>query len=73
MDIPINMPDSSEIDCLKLHKMAFVFNAVQSGWEVRKNKGSYIFTKKHEGKKEIFLDSYIRSFIESNSNINKIK
>ena len=34
---------------------------------------TYLFTKKHEGKKEIYLDTYVKSFIEQNMDINKIK
>ena len=73
MDVDVTIPTSTEIDCLKLHKMAFIFNAVQSGWDVKMRDGAYIFSKKHEGKKEIYLDKYLRSFIESNMDINLLK
>ena len=55
-----------EIDTIKLQKMAFIYNAVESGWRVKKNNGAYVFTKRHEGKKEIYLDTYLRSFIDIN-------
>lgn len=71
-NIQIETPKNLEIDCIKLQKMAFIYNAVQSGWEVRMNRGIYVFTKKHEGKKEIYLDSYLKEFVESNMDINKI-
>ena len=32
----------------------------------------YIFTKNHEGKKEVFLDNYLKKFLETNFDINKI-
>ena len=32
----------------------------------------YVFSKRHEGKKEIYLESYLEKFISSNVNINKI-
>ena len=73
MDIQMNVPATSEIDCLKLHKMAFIYNAVQSGWEVKLKNGAYLFTKKHEGKKEIYLDKFLRTFVESNLDINSLK
>ena len=73
MDIKLDVPKITEIDCVKLHKMAFVFNAVQSGWEVKMNNGAYIFAKKHEDKKEIYLDKYLPSFIESNMDISLLK
>jgi hypothetical protein len=31
-----------------------------------------VFSKNHEGKKEIFLDSYLQKFMKSNMDINKI-
>lgn len=60
------------IDTIKLQKMAFIYNAVESGWSVKKRKEAYVFTKNHEGKKEIYLDTYLRSFIETNIDINKL-
>tara|TARA_B100001758_G_C18125310_1_gene460939 strand:+ start:135 stop:356 length:222 start_codon:yes stop_codon:yes gene_type:complete len=73
MDININLPNIKEIDCIKLHKMMFIYNAVQTGWEVKMNKGAYIFRKKHEGKQEIYSESYLQSFINSNMDINLLK
>ena len=53
--------------------MVFLFNALNEGWSIHKRKDSYIFTKKHEGKKEIFLDSYLMSFLKNNFDINKLR
>ena len=58
-DILINTNNELEIDTIKLQKMAFIYNAVESGWKISKQKDSYIFSKKHEGRKEIFLDNYL--------------
>ena len=71
--IRIDTSKGLEIDCITLQKMAFVYNAVQSGWKVSKNDSSYVFTKKHENKKEIYLDTFLKSFVEENMDINKIK
>ena len=71
MDIHINTDEKIQIDYLTLQKMAFLFNALEDGWQIRKSKEKYIFTKKHEGKKEVFLDSYLKRFVEENFNINK--
>ena len=60
------------IDCIKLQKMAFLFNALEKGWAVKKQKEVYIFTKNHEGEKEIFLDSYLRRFMKENIDLNSI-
>jgi hypothetical protein len=63
--ININSPDDLNVDFIKLQKMAFIYNAIESGWSVKKNEDKYIFTKKHEDKKEVYLESYLRKFIES--------
>jgi hypothetical protein len=71
MDIKINVEKDS-IDMVTLQKMVLLYNSLEDGWEIKKNKDKYIFIKKHEGKKEIFLDSYLRRFVEDNIDINKI-
>ena len=58
------------LEFLKLQKMAFVFNALENGWSIKKKGSLYIFTRKHEGKKEVYLDSYLKQFMEENFNIN---
>jgi hypothetical protein len=50
-------------------KMAFINNALENGWSIKKNQESYVFTKKHEGKKEMFSDSYLSTFMKDNSDI----
>jgi hypothetical protein len=72
MDIHINTDEKIQIDYLTLQKMAFLFNALEDGWQIKKNKEKYIFTKRHENKKEIFSDSYLTRFIEKNFNINNL-
>ena len=62
-----------QVDFMKFHKMAFIFNALDNGWTVKKKGNSYIFTKKHEGKKEVFLDEYLQRFMVRNFDIDKIK
>lgn len=56
------------IDKKEFHKMLFVWKALENGWKIKKIKDTdtYIFTKKHEGKKEVFQDSYLEKFILSN-------
>lgn len=72
MDIYISHDKNIDINYLTLQKMVFLFNALEDGWEIKKNDDKYIFVKKHEGKKEVFSDNYLRRFIEQNFNINKI-
>ena len=64
--------NSSEIDVIKLQKMAFIYNALEKGWNVTKKNDLYIFKKNHEGKKEVFLDNYLKQFISENMNMNDI-
>lgn len=61
-----------KIDNIKFQKMLFLFNAINDGWSIKKRNDSYIFTKNHEGKKEVLLDSYLLSFMKGNFDINKI-
>ena len=44
-------------------KKQFIWNALEDGWEIRKKDTSYIFSKSHEGKKEVFSESFLRAFI----------
>ena len=61
-----------QMDPSKFQKMAFLYNAVQDGWTVRKRDDSYIFKKKHEGKQAVFVDTYLNSFITANSDIRSL-
>ena len=62
----INASGFSGVSRAFVTKMGFIHNALESGWSVKKNKESYIFTKKHEGKKEMFSDSYLSTFVKDN-------
>ena len=73
MDVDINIESDKKIDCILLQKMILIYNALDKGWTVKKKKNSYIFTKNHEGKKEVFLDSYLKRFMIDNLDISKIK
>jgi hypothetical protein len=79
MDIQINLDslkdlenENIKIDIITFQKMLFLFNSLQQGWTVKKQNNSYVFTKNHEGKKEIFEDSYLLKFMKTNLDINKI-
>ena len=61
-----------KVDAIKMQKMVFIYNALEEGWNIGKKKDLYIFNKKHENKKEVYLDEYLKSFIEGNINFNKI-
>ena len=77
MDIEINIANSDdnkliEIEQTKFQKMVFLYNALDNGWSIKKRNNSYIFSKNHEGKKEIFEASYLSIFMKENSNINNL-
>ena len=68
----IDTQPNMQMDCIKLQKMALIYNAVQSGWRVERKDEKYIFSKKHEGKKEVYLETYVRDFIEKKRKINTL-
>lgn len=63
---------NAQFDKSKIQKMAFVLNALEDGWVVKKRGDSYIFTKKHEDRKEVFMENYLEDFIISNMNTNNL-
>ena len=71
MDIQITTDTDISIDSIKLQKMAFIFNALENGWAIKKKNNLYIFSKNHEGKKEVYLDDYLTRFMKQNFDINK--
>ena len=61
-----------QMDSSTFQKMLFIYNAIHSGWTVKKQNESYVFRKKHEGKHEVFLDSYLNTFIKSNLTLDNL-
>lgn len=68
----IEIEKNLELDVIKLQKMAFIFNAIEKGWNVSKKNDLYVFKKNHEGKKEVFLDKYLKRFMCENMNFDDI-
>ncbi len=64
--IEVEIPSQIKINKPMFQKMLFITNALEQGWNVKKSNDSYIFTKKHEGKKEIFAENYLETFVASN-------
>lgn len=62
--------DGSEV-AAKINKriMMFIMNALDDGWSVKKEDDKYIFKKKHENKREVFMESYLEKFVLKNMNI----
>ena len=56
----------------EFQKMVFIMNALNDGWKVQKLEEDFIFTKKHEGKREIFKSDYLEKFIYNNLDIHTL-
>ena len=53
-------------EVIKNKKHKFIFNAIEDGWTVRKEKDLYIFTKEKSTDKNIFSEEYLQNFIIKN-------
>jgi len=71
--VKITIDEDFSPDMQTIRKMAFIFNAVNDGWTIAKKIDSYHFTKKHEGRKEVYSDAYLKEFIERNMDITAAK
>jgi hypothetical protein len=65
-------PESIQVEAKKFQRMLFINNALEKGWSVKKTNDTYIFSKKHENKKEVFQSDYLERFIESNCDISML-
>jgi|TARA_B100000925_G_scaffold124291_1_gene92359 hypothetical protein len=64
--IDVELPPNLQISKPVFQKMLFLTNALEQGWTIKKSKDSYIFTKRHENKREIFQENYLETFVASN-------
>lgn len=60
------------MDGIVAQKMAFIYNALEDGWEIKKKGTNYVFKKKHHDRQEVFLDSYLEEFLKRNMSLNSI-
>jgi hypothetical protein len=65
--------DNILMDKITFHKMSFIINALEKGWTVKKQNDEYIFSKKHENRREIFKESYLREFLKTNMQLPEVK
>jgi len=63
-------PSEIKLEKNQFQKMVFIMNALEKGWTIKKQHDKYIFTKKHENKREIFEENYLERFILTNSTHN---
>ena len=78
MDIKINLEsikdledNNLKIDLIKFQKMRLLFNALEDGWSIKKRNDTYVFTKNHEGKREVLHESYLSKFMMTNLDLNR--
>ena len=64
LEIPTDQ--SIQLSKKQIKKMVFIQNALDQGWTIKKSDDSYIFTKKHENRREIFQENYLETFLISN-------
>jgi hypothetical protein len=69
--INIELENFEPPDFLTSRKMFFILNSLNDGWTIRKQNDNFIFTKKHEGRKEVLTEGYLKEFIVKNYRINK--
>lgn len=61
-----NLSQKVELDKKQFQKMMFITNAIEQGWTVKKNNDTYVFKKKHEGRREYLDEKYLETFLVSN-------
>lgn len=54
----------------EMSKMVFIFNAIEDGWNVKKNNNSYIFSKHKSKEKQVFTEDFLNKFITKYFNLN---
>lgn len=66
MQTSIEYPTNITMNKKTFQKMMFISNALEQGWSVKKSNDTFIFSKKHENKREIFQEEYLERFILEN-------
>tara|TARA_Y100000389_G_scaffold169414_1_gene175644 strand:- start:10 stop:216 length:207 start_codon:yes stop_codon:yes gene_type:complete len=64
IDLRKNCPNNKD-----LSKMLFIFNAIEDGWNVKKNNNSYIFSKHKSKEKQVFTEDFLNKFITKYFNL----
>lgn len=66
MDL-VNESINIDLNNKVLKEMLFLYNALDNGWSIKKRKELYIFSKKHNNKKEVYNNEYLQRFVDENS------
>lgn len=64
--------DNHTINCINcdiktFKKLNFLHNALEHGWCIKKQDGCYIFSKKHQNRREVFSNDYLEKFVIENN------
>jgi hypothetical protein len=65
----MDAPNMIKMNRTEFQKMTFIINALNNGWTVTKEDDKFVFTKKHENRREIFEENYLSDFINNNMKI----
>jgi hypothetical protein len=63
MNTSVELPSNIQMDRKQFQKMMFITNALDEGWSVKKSNDTYIFSKKHENRREYFQEKYLETFV----------
>ena len=67
-NIPFELPKNIKMERKEFQKLLFLSNGLDQGWTIKKRNDTYIFTKKHENRYEVFQEDYLEKFVLSNIN-----
>jgi len=67
-NIPFELPKNIKMERKEFQKLLFLSNGLDQGWTIKKRNDTYIFSKKHENRYEVFQEDYLEKFVLSNIN-----
>ena len=73
MDIHVPLANNMKIDKKIFTKMGFIYNAIEDGWTVHKRHEKYVFTHRHDKRREVLSEDYLTIFIKTNLTLNTNK
>lgn len=59
--------DFIKCDVKTFKKINFLYNALEHGWSIKKQDDCYIFSKKHQNRREVFSNDYLENFVNENN------
>jgi hypothetical protein len=64
---------TSRFNANTLQKSAFILNALDNGWSVKKRNGRYMFRKKHGGKRDVLRKNYLEMFVHKHADMSVLE